>query len=118
MHRLRTHLHVRRGSDLSKIQLLVTTARLDFRGERQVLPTVEDVTDLFLLQNLLPICAPCKSIRDDQGYWAQVDNYLNEHANLKFTHGLCSSCVSNYLPSLGRAAPNVSLLVASWSAEI
>jgi DNA-binding response OmpR family regulator len=45
------------------------------------------------LNGLLPICTYCKSIRDDSNYWHQVDEYMTEHANVRFTHGICPKCV-------------------------
>jgi|GEM_PF-790960 len=47
------------------------------------------------LSGLLPICAWCKKIRDDDGYWTQVDQYFRSRSNLKFTHGVCSECAEN-----------------------
>ncbi len=44
------------------------------------------------LQSLLPICANCKMIRDDEGYWHQVEQYMQEHAGMEFSHGICPEC--------------------------
>lgn len=44
------------------------------------------------LQGLLPICAYCKRIRDDQNYWNQVETYIAEHADVQFSHGICPNC--------------------------
>jgi phosphoserine phosphatase RsbU/P len=44
------------------------------------------------LQGLLPICSYCKSIRDDQNYWHQVDAYVKSHSEAEFSHGICPSC--------------------------
>jgi sigma-B regulation protein RsbU (phosphoserine phosphatase) len=44
------------------------------------------------LQGLLPICSYCKSIRDDQKYWHQVDSYLSTHSDMAFSHGVCPGC--------------------------
>jgi sigma-B regulation protein RsbU (phosphoserine phosphatase) len=44
------------------------------------------------LSGLLPICSYCKSIRTDENYWQQVDSYVGEHSDAKFTHGICPSC--------------------------
>ena len=44
------------------------------------------------LSGLLPICANCKKIRDDQGYWHQVEAYISNHSEAKFTHGICPEC--------------------------
>lgn len=52
------------------------------------------------LHGLLPICASCKKIRDDQGYWQQVEQYVQEHSGAEFTHGLCPDCVHRLYPNL------------------
>lgn len=48
------------------------------------------------LNGLLPICASCKRIRDDRGYWQQVETYISSHSNASFTHGICPECVKKY----------------------
>ncbi len=48
------------------------------------------------LNGLLPICSGCKKIRDDKGYWAQVEEYVMAHTDATFTHGLCPECVPKY----------------------
>jgi len=45
------------------------------------------------LNGLLPICACCKKIRDDQGYWIQLESYIQEHSQAEFTHSYCPDCV-------------------------
>ena len=47
---------------------------------------------------LLPICAHCKKIRDDQGYWEQLESYLDRHSEIKFSHGICQDCLKKYYP--------------------
>jgi len=49
------------------------------------------------LEGLLPICAGCKKIRDDHGYWTHVESYFVEHAHVRFTHSLCPDCMKKYL---------------------
>lgn len=44
------------------------------------------------LKGIIPICAKCKSIRNDKGYWQRVETYLETHADVEFTHGLCPDC--------------------------
>jgi PAS domain S-box-containing protein len=51
-----------------------------------------------MLSGLLPICANCKMIRDDQGYWNQVEAYVASHSEVTFTHGLCPECVHKLYP--------------------
>ncbi|MFZ2198232.1 MAG: response regulator [Thermodesulfovibrionales bacterium] len=45
------------------------------------------------LQGLLPICAWCKNIRDDKGYWKSLETYIHEHTDASFTHGICPKCM-------------------------
>lgn len=52
------------------------------------------------LRGLLPICASCKSIRDDQGYWTKLEAYLAQNANVQLSHGMCPSCASTFYPDL------------------
>ena len=47
------------------------------------------------LQGLLPICSYCKKIRDDKNYWTQVEGYIEEHANVSFSHGICPDCYTS-----------------------
>lgn len=44
------------------------------------------------LSGLLPICAWCKKVRDDAGYWEQVEDYFARRDKIEFTHGICSEC--------------------------
>jgi DNA-binding response OmpR family regulator len=48
------------------------------------------------LRGLLPICAWCKKIRNDQNYWQQVEVYLGEHADVRFSHGICPDCARSF----------------------
>jgi hypothetical protein len=50
------------------------------------------------LSGLLPICASCKKIRDDEGYWQQVDVYIKEHSEADFSHGICPDCLKAQYP--------------------
>ena len=52
------------------------------------------------LSGLLPICASCKRIRNDRGYWQQIEQYLNEHSEATFSHGLCPECARRLYPDL------------------
>jgi CheY-like chemotaxis protein len=50
------------------------------------------------LQGMLPICANCKKIRDDDGYWHQIESYIRAHSNVDFSHGLCPDCARELYP--------------------
>jgi CheY-like chemotaxis protein len=50
------------------------------------------------LKGLIPMCASCKKIRDDQGFWQQVEAYLMSHSEAEFSHGLCPECLEKHYP--------------------
>ncbi len=50
------------------------------------------------LSGLLPICASCKKIRDDKGYWNQIEAYIHEHSDVTFSHGICPDCTQKLYP--------------------
>ena len=52
------------------------------------------------LKGLLPICASCKKIRDDKGYWQQVEEYLRERSDAEFSHSICPDCLKKLYPDL------------------
>ena len=52
----------------------------------------ESIAQIKILGGLIPICANCKKIRDDKGYWNQLEKYLKEHSEAEFTHGICPEC--------------------------
>jgi hypothetical protein len=51
-----------------------------------------------ILRGMLPICAGCKSIREDNGYWKRIEDYLQVHSELEFSHGICPDCVEKLYP--------------------
>jgi hypothetical protein len=59
------------------------------------------------LSGMLPICASCKKIRDDRGYWNSIEVYLQEHSEAEFSHGLCPECAMRLLTE-AEPGPSVS----------
>ena len=60
------------------------------------------------LSGLLPMCAWCKSIRNDKGYWQTVEQYIGEHSKVEFTHGICLDCVKKEFPETCEKEGNAS----------
>jgi len=58
------------------------------------------ISEVKRLSGLLPMCAHCNKIRDDSGYWRRVEDYLSEHSEAEFTHGLCPDCMKELYPEL------------------
>ena len=52
------------------------------------------------LSGLIPICASCKNIRDDKGYWNQIESYIKEHSDVEFSHGICPECMKKLYPDI------------------
>jgi hypothetical protein len=60
----------------------------------------EALTKVQVLSGLLPICSSCKKIRDDEGYWNQIEGYIQKHSSAQFSHGICPECAKKYYPDL------------------
>ncbi|MGD1046813.1 MAG: response regulator [Bacteroidota bacterium] len=58
------------------------------------------LAEIKTLSGLIPICAWCKKIRDDKGYWTILEAYLNQHSSAQFTHGICPECLAKLYPNL------------------
>lgn len=76
-------------------------AELGLQEEKKKLETA--LSEVKTLSGLLPICSFCKKIRDDKGYWSQLEAYIEYHSDAKFSHGICQSCVKKYYPDLNHA---------------
>lgn len=119
--RLRGHETVRRRKDGSLIHVSLTVSpivhadgslsgisviarditdrvRAAAERERMIQELQAALSDVQTLSGLVPICSWCKRIRDDQGYWTQVESYIQEHSPARFTHGICPQCVAGLYP--------------------
>jgi CheY-like chemotaxis protein len=74
--------------------------RMEAERDRLIVELQQALTNVKSLSGLLPICASCKKIRDDQGYWSQVERYVQDHSQATFTHGMCPDCAKIYFPGL------------------
>jgi hypothetical protein len=64
----------------------------------------EALAQVKALSGILPICASCKNIRDDQGYWQQVEGYIREHSEAEFSHSICPECAEKLYPGFLKSA--------------
>jgi PAS domain S-box-containing protein len=78
------------------------TARKQAEREREnlIAELREALAHIKTLRGLLPICASCKNIRDDRGYWRQVEEYIRERVDVQFSHGICPACMKTLYPEL------------------
>jgi methyl-accepting chemotaxis protein len=74
------------------------------RTEKEKESLIEELTrtlsQVKTLSGLLPICCACKKIRDDKGYWNQIEGYIRDHSGAEFTHSICPECKSRLYPDL------------------
>jgi PAS domain S-box-containing protein len=67
--------------------------------ERLIIELQDALADVKLLSGLVPICANCKKIRDDQGYWTQIESYIQDRSDAKFSHSICPDCAAKLYPN-------------------
>lgn len=58
------------------------------------------ISEIKTLRAILPICSNCKKIRDDKGYWQEVESYISTHSETMFSHGICPDCAKRLYPDL------------------
>jgi PAS domain S-box-containing protein len=68
--------------------------------ERLLKSLEESLASIKTLSGLIPICASCKKVRDDKGYWSQVETYVAKHSEATFSHGICPACAHKLYPEL------------------
>ena len=80
---------------ITSIMSIAVAGLVTERGKliRELQQTLSQVKTL---RGLLPICAWCKKIRNDGGYWQEVETYLHEHSDVAFSHGVCPDCLIKY----------------------
>lgn len=117
-------VHHRRDGSVFSVE--VSSCGVSIAGERVLLSIIRDVTDrkraeaereqlisqlnaalasVKTLRGFIPICAACKKIRDDAGYWQSVEVYVRERTEAEFSHGLCPECAARYYPDYETDAP-------------
>ena len=74
--------------------------RAEAERDRVIAELTQALAEVKTLRGLLPICANCKKIRDDNGFWNQLEIYLSNHTEVEFSHGLCPECVCMLYPDL------------------
>ncbi|MGR3178604.1 MAG: response regulator [Candidatus Anammoxibacter sp.] len=74
--------------------------RAEEERERLVKEREEALDKVKILSGFIPICAACKQIRDDDGNWNQIEEYIRDHSEAEFTHGMCPKCLREYYPEI------------------
>jgi CheY-like chemotaxis protein len=87
------------------IEITLYRHRMEMERERLLTELREALANVKVLRGLLPICASCKKIRDDKGYWEQIEVYIRDHSDADFTHGLCPDCIKKFYPDIYERRP-------------
>jgi hypothetical protein len=93
---------------LALLAIWVTTAlvlerkRIEDTREKAMRDREKAMEEIKILRGLLPICSSCKKIRDDQGYWTQMESYISKHSEAEFSHGICPECLERLYPGYGK----------------
>jgi PAS domain S-box-containing protein len=70
--------------------------RLENEHEETIKSLQQAISEIKTLQGFIPICCHCKKIRTDKGFWQQIEQYVSEHSEAKFSHGICPECLKKY----------------------
>lgn len=85
------------------ISLFVSWARSRVMLEKALVRNLSELlANVRELEGLLPMCAWCKKVRDDQGYWQQIETYISAHTKADWTHGICPDCQAKFMESQDR----------------
>jgi hypothetical protein len=85
------------------ISLFVSWARSRVMLERALVHNLSELlANVRELEGLLPMCAWCKKVRDDKGYWQQIETYISAHTKADWTHGICPECQAKFMESQDR----------------
>jgi PAS domain S-box-containing protein len=74
--------------------------RAEEEREKLIHDLQKALSEIKILKGILPICASCKKIRDDRGYWRQIEAYIRDHSEAEFSHGICPECKEKLYPGL------------------
>ena len=70
--------------------------QIEMEKETLIRELQESLARIKVLQGLLPICATCKNIRDEDGNWHHIETYIHQHSDAEFTHGVCPKCLEQF----------------------
>lgn len=95
--RVKTHLEIKKQRDILVNQAIELQQK---NADQQILidELKNEKTKVKILTGLLPICASCKKVRDDKGYWEELDSFISQNTGIEFSHCLCSDCASRLYP--------------------
>jgi phosphoserine phosphatase RsbU/P len=95
--RVKTHIDLREAHQI----IMQRNTQLEEKTE-ELQKLIEEnrkaISEIKILRGFLPICSKCKKIRDDDGYWTQLESYIRDHSEAQFTHSICQDCAKELYP--------------------
>ncbi len=82
------------------IRNITTRKTAEAEKEKLILRLQNALDEIKTLRGILPVCCYCKNIRDDKGYWDQIESYISKHSEATFSHGICPACMKKHHPEL------------------
>jgi PAS domain-containing protein len=84
----------------------ITTRKNAEKEKEKLIEKLQSALDeIKTLRGILPVCCYCKDIRDDKGYWDQIESYISKHSEATFSHGICPNCMKEHYPELYKSEP-------------
>lgn len=86
------------GELRSRIEVGIRMIDLQTRLQKKIRELKQAIEDIKTLKGIVPICSSCKKIRDDDGFWQRVEDYVREHSEAEFSHSICPDCMGRLYP--------------------
>ncbi|MEI6810126.1 MAG: response regulator [bacterium] len=100
--------HVSKPYDHNELMARLATGRHNLELQLSLISKIEALqkamAEIKTLRGIVPICAGCKKIRDDKGFWQQVESYVTCHSEAMFSHGMCPDCARKWYPDIADEA--------------
>ena len=98
VYRKQSRMQLVKDGQTQEIHLHITASPFEHEGNTYVVLILEDISELIRIRSLLPICAHCKRIRNDEDYWEHLELYFSTRVDVDFSHGICPDCRSRLYP--------------------
>ena len=95
-------LHEKDGSRAGYVLVardITSQKKAEIENQKLIVELREAMDNVKTLKGFIPICARCKKVRDDKGYWNQLETYLSEHSDADLSHGICPDCLKKHYPN-------------------
>ena len=83
---------------VSRVAAMVRLIRAERKCDSYIYELEQAMKKIKVLSGIVPICMHCKQIRDDKGYWNELETFISQHSDAQFTHGICEACLEKYYP--------------------